>query len=596
MVARTRQFASAVMALARPFWVGDERWRAWGLLVLIVTLTLGLVYVNVLFSNWNNRFYDALQLHDFPGFLHELAYFCVLAVGFIAMAVYQTYLTQMLEIRWRRWLTDRYLGEWLHRHAYFHLQLGESRADNPDQRIADDLRLFVEASLNLSLGLLSSVVTLASFAAILWRLSGTLDLTIGTSHIAVPGYMLWAALVYAVGGTWLTHRIGRPLIGLNFQQQQFEANFRFSLARLRENTEGVALYNGEHEERRSLHERFGSIVANWWGIMRRQKRLTWFTAGYSQAAIVFPVLAAAPRYFSRAVQLGALMQTAQAFGQVQTALSWFVTAYTQLAQWKATTDRLAGFQIAIAEANGRAAASGIIRQEADDSRLAIRELELSLPDGSGLLAIPDIEVKPGESLLVTGRTGVGKSTLLRAIAGIWPFGRGRIATPRRAAMLFLPQKPYLPLGTLRSVLAYPQPPSAFGDETLREAITVCGLPHLGARLDESRNWALQLSPGEQQRVAFARALLQHPTWLFLDEATAALDEASEAKLYRTIRQKLPGTTLVSIGHRRSLAAFHDRRLQVGSDTPEGTSAERWTPRPAGEIGVADEVGCSNDGS
>jgi len=571
MVARTRQFVAAIVALARPFWVSEERWRAWGLLALIVAITLGLVYVNVLFSNWNNRFYDALQLHDFDRFLHELAYFCVIAAAFIAMAVYQTYLTQMLEIRWRRWLTDQYLSEWLGEHAHFHLQLGGSRADNPDQRIADDLRLFVETSLNLSLGLLSSVVTLASFASILWRLSGTLSVPVGASHIAIPGYMLWAALLYAVAGTWLTHRLGRPLIGLNFQQQQFEANFRFSLARLRENTEGVALYGGEHEERRALGERFSSIVANWWGIMRRQKRLTWFTAGYGQAAIVFPVLAAAPRYFSRAVQLGALMQTAQAFGQVQSALSWFVTAYTQLAQWKATTDRLAGFRNAIADARARAAASGITRYEAEHAALVVRDLRLALPDGSKLLAIPDLDVKRGEALLVTGRTGVGKSTLLRAVAGIWPFGQGRIATPGRAEMLFLPQKPYLPIGTLRCVLTYPQPPSRFDDATVREALAACGLPYLVARLDESDNWALHLSPGEQQRVAFARALLQQPTWLFLDEATAALDEASEARLYRIVRQRMPGTTLVSIGHRSSLVPFHDRRLQVGSDTPVGTS-------------------------
>jgi vitamin B12/bleomycin/antimicrobial peptide transport system ATP-binding/permease protein len=594
LVARTRQFASAVVALARPFWIGDERWRAWGLLALIAALTLGLVYVNVLFSNWNNRFYDALQLHDFARFLRELGYFCVLAAAFIVIAVYQTYLTQMLEIRWRRWLTDQYLGEWLHRHAYFHLQLGQSRTDNPDQRIADDLRLFVAATLNLSLGLLSSVVTLASFASILWRLSGTLDLPLGTSEIAVPGYMLWAALLYAVGGTWLTHRLGRPLIGLNFQQQQFEANFRFSLARLRENTEGVALYGGELEERRVLRERFGSIAANWWAIMRRQKRLTWFTAGYSQAAIIFPVLAAAPRYFSGAVQLGVLMQTAQAFGQVQTALSWFVTAYTQLAQWRATTDRLAGFRLAIADAKTRAAGTGITWREAGDATLAVRDLQLALPDGSKLLAIPDVEVSPGESLLVTGRTGVGKSTLLRAIAGVWPFGRGRIATPGRAEMLFLPQRPYLPIGTLRSVLTYPQPPSAFDDETLCEALTVCGLPCLVAGLNESRNWALQLSPGEQQRIAFARALLQHPAWLFLDEATAALDEASETQLYRIVKQRLPGTTLVSIGHRRSLAAFHDRQLQVGSDTRVGTAPDRCRTRLAREAGESSEVSCVKD--
>ncbi len=563
MFARTRDFVAAVTSLARPYWASEERWQARGLLAVIVAMNLGIVYVNVLFSNWNNRFYDALQQRDLTRFSHELLYFCILAAAFIVIAVYQTYLTQMLQIRWRRWLTDRYLGEWLAGHAYYHLQLGEYRTDNPDQRIADDLQLFVEATLTLTLGLLSSVVTLASFAVILWRLSGTIDVPLGARHLAIPGYMLWAALLYAVGGTWLTHRIGRPLIGLNFQQQQFEANFRFSLVRLRENTEGIALYHGEREEKRSLGDRFGHIVRNWWAIMKRQKRLTWFTAGYSQAAIVFPVIAAAPRYFSGAIQLGALMQTIQAFGQVQGALSWFVTAYTQLAQWKATTDRLTGFRAAMRTAQTRAAAARIVWARTGQAGLTLRDLRLELPGGAPLLKGINLEVKPGEAWLVTGPTGAGKSTLLRAIAGIWPFGEGTIETPAHGRTLFLPQRPYMPIGTLRRALSYPGPPSTFDDAAMREALSACGLSRLADRLDESRHWALELSPGEQQRVAFARALLQHPAWLFLDEATAALDEASEAQLYGLVKQRLPNTALVSVGHRSALAAFHERRLELG---------------------------------
>jgi vitamin B12/bleomycin/antimicrobial peptide transport system ATP-binding/permease protein len=564
MLAKTRDFVAAVTALAYPYWVSEERWSARGLLAVIVTINLGLVYLNVLFNYWNIRFYDALQQHNFPRFLHELGYFCVLAAAFIVGAVYQTYLSQMLQIRWRRWLTDRYLHEWLGGHAYYHLQLAGSRTDNPDQRIANDLALFVDSTLSLTLGLLSSVVTLGSFAAILWRLSGTLAVPFGASHVAIPGYMLWAALLYAVLGTWLTHRIGRPLIRLNFQQQQFEANFRFSLVRLRENTEGVALYGGEREEKRSLGERFANVVTNWWGIMRRQKRLTWFTASYNQAAVVFPVLAAAPRYFAGAIELGVLMATIQAFGQVQSALSWFVTAYTQLAEWKATTDRLTGFRTAMGEAKARAAAAGIEWKRSDQTVLTLRELELALPSGATLLAGIDAEVKPGETWLVTGPTGIGKSTLLRAIAGIWPFGAGTVETPSEGSSLFLPQKPYLPIGTLRSVLSYPQSPEAFSDEAMREVLRSCALPDLAERLDESRHWAQELSLGEQQRIAFARALLQRPEWLFLDEATSALDEPSESRLYRLLRQRLPGTTLVSVGHRLTLAAFHDRRLELGS--------------------------------
>jgi putative ATP-binding cassette transporter len=571
---RTRQFARAVTALAFPYWVSEERWRARGLLAAIVAMSLGIVYVNVLFSDWNNRFYNALQQHDLHRFLRELVYFCVLAAAFIVIAVYQTYLTQMLEIRWRTWLTDRYLGEWLGEHAYYHLQLGGYRADNPDQRIAEDLRLFVEATLTLSVGLLGSVATLVSFSVILWRLSGTIDLPLGASHLSIPGYMLWAAVVYAVCGTWLTHRIGRPLIGLNFQQQQFEANFRFSLARLRENTEGVALYRGEREETRGLLERFGSVVTNWWTIMKRRKRLTWFTAGYSQTAIVFPVLAAAPRYFSGAIELGALMQTIYAFGQVQSALSWFVTAYTQVAQWKATTDRLTGFREAIRIVRSRSRAPRIDWAKTDRTGLAIRDLHLALPDGARLTGRINAEVKAGERWLITGPTGAGKSTLLRAIAGIWPYGRGTIETPAEGRVLFLPQRPYLPIGTLRGVLSYPDPPTRFDGQAMADALTKCGLTQLVGRLEESRHWALELSPGEQQRLAFARALLQRPNWLFLDEATASLDEASEHVLYRLLRQELPGATIVSVAHRSALAAFHDRRLGLGGSLHDATRAAK----------------------
>jgi vitamin B12/bleomycin/antimicrobial peptide transport system ATP-binding/permease protein len=581
MFRKTRDFVRDVTALARPYWISRERWSARGLLAVIVVMNLGLVYVSVLFSNWNNRFYDALQVHDFAKFSHELAYFCVLAMIFIVVAVYQTYLNQMLQIRWRRWLTDQYIGEWLGDRAYYHLQLGNYRADNPDQRIADDLQMFVDATLNLTMGLLSSVVTLLSFAAILWHLSGTLNVPLGTSGLAIPGYMVWAALLYAIAGTWLTHRIGRPLIRLNFQQQQFEANFRFSLVRLRENTEGVALYGGERAEALSLRERFGDVVANWWAIMKRQKRLTWFTAGYNQAAIVFPVLAAAPRYFAGAIQLGGLMQTGQAFGQVQGALSWFVTAYRSLAEWKATVDRLTGFREAIDALKAHAATAGIARTEQDAAGLAVRDLELALPDGKQLLRGLNAELRPGEAVLVNGPSGTGKSTLLRAIAGIWPFGRGQIAIPAQASMLFLPQKPYLPVDTLRHVLSYPALPSAFTDAAMREVLAACGLPHLIDRLDESQNWALQLSPGEQQRIAFARALLQQPAWLFLDEATSALDAVSEARLYRLLKERLRNTTLISVGHRSSLAAFHDRRLELRGDASG--------PAKLAELGGASEV-------
>jgi putative ATP-binding cassette transporter len=557
------QFIGKLNALVRPYWVSDERWSARGLLVVIVTMNLALVYVNVLFSNWNNRFYDALQQHNLALFTHELAYFCVLAAVFIVLAVYQTYVGQMLQIRWRNWLTDHYLGEWLGDRSYFHLEHGAHRVDNPDQRIASDLQLFVEGTLTLGLGLLSSVVTLASFAVILWRLSGSLDLSLGVTHVVIPGYMLWAALLYALAGTWLTHRIGRPLIGLNFDQQRFEADFRFALVRLRENTESVALYRGEDAEKAALRNRFGTIVANWWAIMKRQKRLTWFTSGYNQAAVVFPVLAAAPRYFAGTMQLGGLMQTAQAFGQVQGALSWFVAAYATLAQWKATVDRLTGFHAAIVTVKIRAAAPGISRVSHTGDTVDLRHVTVSLPDGMPLVCNIDVSLRPGDRWLITGRSGTGKSTLVRAIAGIWHFGDGVIEVPERARMLFVPQRSYLPIGPLRDALCYPSTSTAFSDDELRDVLDTCGLSRLFKSLDASDNWALLLSPGEQQRLAFARALLQRPDWLFLDEATSALDEASEASLYRVVRERLPNAALVSVGHRSTLAAFHEHHLDLG---------------------------------
>lgn len=564
MLRTTRKFIHDFSALARPYWVSDERWTGRTLLAAIVGMNLGIVYFNVLLSEWNNRFYNALDNREFGTFSHELGVFCMLAAAYIVMAVYQTYLNQMLLIRWRRWLTEHTLEQWMAEKAYYHLQLGDYGADNPDQRIADDLRLFIDGALTLSLGLLTSVATLASFSFILWRLSGSLEFTIGGTHWAIPGYMLWAALLYAIGGTWLTHRIGSPLMPLNFQQQRVEADLRYSLVRLRENTEGAALYNGERDESRGLMERFGDIATNWWAIMKRQKRVTWFTAGYGQAAVVFPILAAAPRYFTGAIQLGGLMQTAQAFGQVQGALSWFVTTYISIAQWFATIDRLTGFRTAIEASKARTAAAGISRVQYDGEAIVLRDVTLYLPDGEPLSTGLDAQLRKGESVLLTGPSGAGKSTLLRAIAGIWPFGHGRIEVPANARLLFLPQKPYLQVDSLRRVLCYPSIDQC-DDAAIHDALTACNLAELAPRLDESQNWAIQLSPGEQQRIALARALLQKPEWLFLDEATSAVDEKGEAALYQVLKERLPGTTLVSVGHRSTLRQFHDAQLELRPD-------------------------------
>lgn len=568
-------FLRDVWRLIKPYWTSRERYSAWILLATVIGLTLAMVYMNVQFNTWYNDFYNALQEKNKAAFIKLMFRFAILAAIYIAMAVYAFYLNQMLQIRWRRWLTDDYLKQWLADRAYYRLQLTGNPADNPDQRIAEDFKLFVDETLSLSLGFLNAIVTLGSFIGILWGLSGPLAIPYNGGEIFIPGYMVWAALFYAIAGTWLTHKIGKTLIGLNFNQQRFEADFRFGLVRFRENAEGVALYKGEQDELRGFRRRFADVVDNWWRIMKRQKILNFFVIGYNQAAIIFPFAVAGNRYFAGTIQLGGLMQISNAFGQVQGALSWFIGAYVSFASWKATADRLLGFHDAIENARRRETeTTGITVADDSIGELALENVSLALPDGSLLLRASNVNVKPGESVLIQGPSGSGKSTLFRAIAGIWPFGSGRVHMPKGLAKLFLPQRPYLPLGTLREIVTYPARDAGFVDERLKEALTTVGLPDLANRLDEEQNWSLQLSPGEQQRIAFARALLQKPAWLFMDEATSSLDEANEEKLYKLLKERLPDTTIVSVGHRSALSDYHSRKLELRDD---GSGARVLSP-------------------
>jgi putative ATP-binding cassette transporter len=569
-MARLREMLHEAWTLTRPYWFSEDRWAGRGLLALVVGLNLAIVYINVLLNQWNNTFYNALQDKDYAVFWSQLLRFTWLAALFIVAAVYQTYLNQMLQIRWRRWLTDRYLRAWLADGAYYRMQLTAGDTDNPDQRIAEDLRLFVAGTLTLTIGGMRAVVTLLSFLGILWGLSGSTTLPIGAGW-TIPGYMVWAALLYAVVGTWLTNLIGRPLVRLNFDQQRYEADFRFGLVRFRENAEGVALYKGEADELRGFRERFLAVVGNWWAIMRRQKRLTWFTAGYSQAAIIFPFVVAAPRYFRGEIPLGGLIQTASAFGQVQDSLSFIIGAYTDIAQWRSVVQRLVGFEQALARVRAEATVEGVRHGAATGDALALDRVELKLPGGRPLVESVTLDLRPGDTALISGPSGAGKSTLFRAIAGIWPFGSGEIRLPRAARVLFLPQKPYLPIGTLREVVSYPTPPAGVDDAVLHEALEAVGLLELAGRLGEHAHWALALSPGEQQRIGFARALVQKPDWLFLDEATSALDEESEVRLYGLLRDRLPALTLVSVGHRSTLRPFHARSLVVTPGTGGGAT-------------------------
>ena len=562
-------FLKDAYRLSKPYFTrSDERWSAWALLITVIVLNLSQVGISVISSYWHREFYNALQEKDWDAFLQLLFLyrqtpsgwlpgFCEYAAVLVAVGVYEIYLNQWLRIRWRRWMTTHYLDEWLADRAYYRLSLTTDRAaigtDNPDQRIAEDLRDFTDSTLSLGLNLMSNIVSLASFVGILWGLSGAIEVF----GISIPGYMVWVVLVYAIIGTVFTHLVGRPLAALNFRQQRVEADFRYSLVRVRENVEGIALYRGEGEEQGLLLHRFSAVIGNWFAIMRRTKLLNTLVYGYGQAAVIFPVIVAAPRYFSGAMQLGGLVQTAGAFSRVQGSLSWFVDSYALLANWRAVVERLATFHDAIVDARA-AVGRDFQRVDAADGTVQLHDLTIALPSGVKLLEHAELVLQPGHSVVITGRSGSGKSTLLRVFAGIWPFGQGSVQLPGRA--FFLPQRAYIPLGTLRHVIAYPQPAENFDRAALAGVLADVGLGALADELDHQENWPMRLSGGEQQRVAIARALLAKPDWIFLDEATASLDPESETEMYRLLRERLPNATLVSIAHRPSVAAFHKQRL------------------------------------
>jgi vitamin B12/bleomycin/antimicrobial peptide transport system ATP-binding/permease protein len=552
--------------IAVPYYRSEDRWAGRVLLFTVIALQLFQVWLNVRFNAWYNTFYTALQNKDWNTFIWQLGVFSVLAAFFIVSAVYQLYLQQWLQIRWRNWLTQRYIGRWLGQGTHYRMRLKGDQADNPDQRIADDIREFVDSTLNIGIALLGSIVTLVSFVVILWTLSSATPLMIGSQSYQIPGYLVWAALIYAVLGTWITHLVGRPLIQLNFNQQRYEADFRFSLVRLRENAEEVTLLAGEGAEEAHLRDRFGWVIRNWYDIMRRRKRLTFLTAGYSQVALIFPFIVVSPIYFFGSLTLGGLMQIVSAFGQVQSALSFFVSAYTAIADWKAVLNRLSGFEASIDWAEGLDRTAPRVGFLTDGGKaLLVEELAVGLPNGQEIVRLAEFSIEPGERVLVTGPSGAGKTSLFRALGGVWPFGSGSIRVPQGASVLVLPQRPYMPLGTLRGALAYPAPQDAFGSEEIDDVLKAVGLGAFRDQLDGTAYWADKLSGGEQQRLSIARALLQKPHWLFLDEATAALDEGSEAALYRLLIERLPGTAIVSIGHRSSLVQFHGRFFELQPD-------------------------------
>jgi putative ATP-binding cassette transporter len=581
---KTRVHLGKVWALSWPYFRSEERWSARLLLLICVGLNLGMVYVLVQLNDWNRVFYDALQNRDEVVFWEQLKVFCVLAGAFIVVAVYRFYLTQLLEIRWRNWMTRRFLDRWTTHQIFYQIELRQSHSqnegqtgfDNPDQRIQEDIKLFTTQTLELSLGLLDAVVTLGSFVGILWVLSGSFSFQWQGAEYMVPGFMVWMALLYAIGGSMLGHFLGRRMAPLNFAQQKLEADFRHHLVRVREYSEAIAMDRGAEFENRSLKERFSQVVINFKQLLNVQKRFTWFSAGYSQAAVVFPILVAAPRYFSGAIQLGEVMQIASAFGRVQDALSWIINNYSNLASWSATTHRLSVFSNQMETL--RAISFAVVQPPDANSppaqELKTSALTITLPDKTVLLDEVVLQVRPGDSVLIRGPSGSGKSTLLRVLAGIWPYVRGwdgqhqplpisqAVVLPPNS--VFIPQRAYFPQGSLRNALCYPDAEHTFTDEQLHEALTLALLPQLASQLDVVGQWNQQLSGGEAQRLAMARVFLRQPSWVFADEATSALDEVTEKIIYERLLQMVMQKqgALVSVAHRPSVAAYHQRLWQL----------------------------------
>lgn len=559
----TKEFIKDLWLLTKSYWQSEERNKAFLLLIAIVALTLGIVYMLVLLNQWNNSFYSALQNYETDKLFDELIHFSWLAAIYIILSVYSYVLQQTLILNWRRWMTNRFIDIWLKNRTYYHLQMFGKDTDNPDQRISEDVRLFVEMTLSFAIGILKAFCTFASFAFVLYKLSGSLEFTFMGRVWSIDGYMFWAALVYSVIGTWVTHLVGKKLVQLNFVQQRYEADFRFSMIRLRENAENIAFYRGEQQESGVFKERFTLLLDNFWRLVTKHKQLIWLNSGYSQIAIIFPFVVAMNRYLSKEITLGGLMQVANAFGSVQTSLSYFIDVYASLAQWKAVVLRLTYFGRHMHEVSSEADRFHVDRFVTAEV-VSADGLQVNLPDGTPLLKKISFTLEPGQNVLIRGVSGSGKSTLLRAISGIWPFVEGRISLPDTKDLMFIPQRPYLPLGTLRNALLYPGT-KMISDEHLLKLMEQCEIGYLSDKLDVVGDWSHVLSIGEQQRLAFVRAHVQQPLWLFLDEATSALDETTEAKMYMQLGSSLPNTTVVSIGHRSTLNKYHQKALNINRD-------------------------------
>jgi putative ATP-binding cassette transporter len=577
-------FLRGFWRLGRGYFTGETRWRARGLAAGVLLLTLVQIGIQVRFNIWNRDFFNALETRDREAFFGQMGFFLALAAASMVVAVFQLYVRQLLQLDWRRWLVFHLQHRWLEGGLHYQLNFLPGAADNPDQRMSENTRWATAMAVDMAVGVVTSVLMLVSFVGILWTLSGPLHVAFGANEFAIPGYMVWAALLYAGIGSGLTWLIGRPMVEINIRRNEAESDHRFALVRLRESSEGVALIRGEADEERGLRHAFDRVVTVMKDLMRSERRLMWLTSAYGMLLTVFPVLVASPRYFAGAITLGVLMQIASAFGEVTRALNWFVDNFPRIADWRSHVERVVELEDTLGTAEQMEADSVITVQEGPlpDGRevLAFRDLQIAHPDGNVVIGEASAEIGLGEKVLIVGESGTGKSTLFRAIAGLWPWGSGEIRIPVRGHMMFMPQRPYLPLGTLRAAIAYPAAARRFPEVALRTALERCGLPHLAPRLEETERWDRILSLGEQQRLAFARLLLHKPRWVFMDEATAALDEENQDGMMGLFRDELAESALVSIGHRPGLDAYHDRTLTLVR-AAEGArlTARRRPPSP-----------------
>ena len=566
---QSRTYTAKQLILA--FWQSEQRYFAYLFFIFVIVMSIALVGMDVAFNYWYNYFYDALQDYDKRGAIDLLAIFAFMATVFIVLSVYRYYLQQYLSLRWRRWLTDQFLTRWLEKKSYYYLENFDESTDNPDQRIQEDIGSLVSSSLDLSIGMFVSITTFVAFIYILWTLSGPFTIHFGHyGSITIPGYLVWVSIIYAIMGTIFAFRIGYPLVSLNFEQQRREANFRFAAVDLRSHAEHVALYRGEAHERNTLRHLFGQVLENWYAIILRQKLLLWFTAGYNQVSVLVPLLVALPNYFSKVFKLGGFMQALRAFGQIQDSLSFLVNSYSQIAMWRAVVRRLLTFINHIAEVEHNALTKNeFLVHEDVGTDICVKDLKITTPHGELLLQHVNQRFEHGKNYLIKGHSGIGKSTFIRAIAGIWPFGGGEIYLPKDKSIMYLPQKPYMPIGTLREALLFPDIDQGVTDEVLAQMLRLCDLPELTVRLHDVSTWSEQLSPGELQRIAFVRVLLQKPYWVFLDESTSALDLPHEKQMYDLLSSVLPNCSFVSVGHQPSVEAFHEEQVDLS-----GYSVER----------------------